>query len=45
MNYMIAGLLYHSEEFVAFWHFNTAYEELELKDLYKPSTFLHYYRA
>jgi hypothetical protein len=35
---MLAGLLYHSEEYVAFWNFVAAYENLELRDIFLPST-------
>ena len=34
MNYLMAGLLYHSEEYIAFWNFVVAYERLELRDIY-----------
>lgn len=40
---MIGGLLYHSEEYVAFWNFVVAYEKLELRDIYLPSTIIELY--
>ena len=44
MNYMLAGLLYHSDESVAFWNFVVAYERLELRDIYMPSIPIEYWR-
>ena len=37
MNFLAGNLLYHSEEFVAFWLFVMLFEMFELRDIYLPS--------
>jgi len=37
MNFILAGLLYHSEEYISFWNFISLYEILEFRDIYTAS--------
>lgn len=37
MNFLIGALLYHGEEYVAFWNYVIIYEKLELRDIYLES--------
>jgi hypothetical protein len=39
MNYFAANLLYHAEEFVAFWTMTMIFEMFELREIYAPSNF------
>jgi len=38
MNYVAASLLYHSEEWMAFWIMVAIFEKFEMRDIYLPST-------
>ena len=37
MNYIAGNLLYHAEEYIAFWLLEMLFEKLELRDVYLPS--------
>ncbi|KAM3135119.1 hypothetical protein pb186bvf_012765 [Paramecium bursaria] len=37
MNFLVAALLYHGEEYVAFWNFVSLYETLQLRDIFLES--------
>lgn len=37
MNYIAGNLLYHAEEYIAFWLLEMIFERLELRDVYLPS--------
>lgn len=37
MNFIAANLLFHSEEFIAFWLLVMLFEIFELRDIYLPS--------
>lgn len=37
MNFLAGALLYHSEEYVAFWNYVILLECLELRDIYLES--------
>lgn len=43
MNFIVAGLLYHSEEYIAFWNFINVYEILEFRDIYTASKYIRNY--
>jgi hypothetical protein len=36
MNFIVASLLYHSNEVMAFWLFASLIEDCELRDIYMP---------
>ena len=38
MNFLAGALLFHSDEYVAFWNYVTLYERLELRDIDLEST-------
>jgi hypothetical protein len=42
MNFIVAGILFHCEEYISFWNFIILYEDLQLRDIYKPSTDYNY---
>ena len=37
MNFIAAALLYHAEEYIAFWLFIMIFERFEMRDIYLPS--------
>jgi len=37
MNFIASSLIYHCDEFVAFWLLTIIIKDLELKDIYLPS--------
>ena len=37
MNFIAAALLYHAEEYIAFWLFILIFERFEMRDIYLPS--------
>ena len=37
MNFIAASLLYHAEEYIAFWLLVMLFEIFELRDIYLPS--------
>ena len=37
MNFIAASLLYHAEEYIAFWLLVMLFEMFELRDIYLPS--------
>ncbi len=37
MNFLAACLLYHSEEYIAFWNLELIFEILEMRDIYMDS--------
>ena len=37
MNFIAAILLYHAEEYIAFWLFIMIFERFEMRDIYLPS--------
>ena len=41
MNFLVAALLYHGEEYVAFWNFVSLYETLQLRDIFLESIILN----
>ena len=43
MNFITAALLYHAEEYVAFWILVSIFEFLEMRDIFLPSIQLKYY--
>ena len=43
MNFFAANLLFHAEEYVAFWTMSMIFEMLELREIYAPSKNLIYY--
>lgn len=36
MNMIAASLLYHAEEYIAFWVMQVIFDKLEMRDIYKP---------
>lgn len=40
MNYIAGNLLYHSEEYVAFWLLAMIFELFEMRDIYMPSIYI-----
>ncbi len=36
MNFIAGSLLYHAEEYIAFWVLVSLFEELEMRDIFLP---------
>ncbi len=36
MNFIAANIIYHAEEYVAFWLMVMLFDELEMRDVYEP---------
>jgi len=37
MNFIAGSLLFHAEEYIAFWVLVSLFEELEMRDIFLPS--------
>jgi hypothetical protein len=40
MNFFAANLLYHAEEYIAFWIMTMVFEMFELREIYAPSNLI-----
>ncbi len=37
MNFIVANIIFHAEEWMSFWILETIFDKLEIRDIYLPS--------